>query len=509
MLLTTLDKLELALSLARASSPQPLACQLLQAAARFLDLCRPPNYVQYNPGPTLRRALETSAQLSVEPTADAVGDTAQIAAIIRLLIQSARLEQDAELVIDVFQQPDKIQKEGVPCVALAFEGFGSFPTQFSFGGDGMTLTFDELQVRWTVATHGGRIDQAPNGLLLRLTGVRTIPEPEIVPEPVRAAVAQAALACDHDIDTARIHLDQALAVIDGPAAPELADIKAIVHDVAREHQPQLESQGVVFEPMFGADLPPIPVRRNAIRSLFKRILAYAIDADSPGAAVSILFDYDIPRRAVVFVTTIAGVQTVPTHAAIMASLRRTVVDLHGGAFETSSDTSEVTLTISLPDPVGRTIEGQFPGFDSFSGQSRKILRLLYSGAPTPPRELLLQGILEEELARWLIPQLETPAAINVAHEIAQDPKLKPLASPERLKKALDQIQKGKPKREIARLPFAAEIVWAYKSEPRRRAALAANNLSQSDLEHLAKSLTAPPTTETLPLCLQLLAKRAT
>ncbi|MCX5769215.1 MAG: hypothetical protein NTZ09_02910 [Candidatus Hydrogenedentes bacterium] len=507
-MLTTLDKLELALSLAQETLGQPLSRQLLHAAARFLELYRPPSYVQYNPGPTLRRALPAGTHvLHVEPLADAIGDTAQIVAIVVLLMDSAQLEQGSTLLVDVFQQPDRIEKEGVPCVALAFDGFGTFPALFSLG-DGMTLAFDELQARWTLATRGGRIDKAPNGLLLRLTGVRPLPESNTVPEPLRDVVPKAASACEKSPDSARTHLDDALALIDGAAPPELADLKALVLDVARENRPAFESRGVVFEPMFASDLPPIPVRRDPMRGLFKHILAYAVDADSPGAAVSILFDYDPLRRAVMFVATITGVQTVPAHPAYMASLRRTVVDIHGGSFEASVEETEVTLTISLPDPVGKTLDQQIPGFDSFSAQSRRILRLLNSGGPIPPPELLLQGVLEEELARWLLPQLETPAAVNVAHDIAQESRPDAVASPERLKKAIDQIRKGKPKRELARPLFAAEIIYAYRTDPRRRTALAAENLSQSDLEQLAKALTvAPANPDTLQQCLKLLAKR--
>ncbi|HUW62316.1 MAG TPA: hypothetical protein VMZ06_15030 [Candidatus Bathyarchaeia archaeon] len=523
MMLTAVDKLELALSLAREALGQPLACQLLNAAARFLELYRPPNYVQYNPGAIFRHALPASPHvLHVEPVGDAIGDTAQVVAITRLLIESAQLEQGAVLLVDVFQQPDRIEKDGVPCVALAFDGFGTFPAQFSFGaavcgaavsGDCITLTLDEVQARWTLATRGGRIDKAPNGLILRLHGLRATPEPAVAPERVRDAVDKAAHACDQDPESARTFLNEALDLIDGDAAPELADIKALVLDVARETRPAFESRGVVCEPLFASDLPPIPVRRGPMRGLFKRILAYAANADSPGAAVSILFDYDVPRRAIVFVATIAGVQTVSGHAAYMASLRRTVVVGHGGTFQTSADAqrrakSEVTLTVSLPDPVGKALDAQIPGFDTFSDQSRKVLRLLNSGGPTPPPELLLEGVLEEELARWLLPQLEQPAAVNVAHEIAEQPRAAAVHSPERLRKAIDQIRKGKPKRELARPPFAAEIVWAYRTDPRRRAALAAENLSQSDLEQLAKTLaTTPANPETLQRCLQLLGKR--
>jgi len=511
-MLTITDRVELALSLAQATLPRPLACQLLSGAVRFAELHRLPRYVQYNPGSMFRRAFADSPYvLHVEPVTDAVGDIFQVGAIALLLAESAQLEQDATLLVDVFQQPDKIEKDGVPCVALAFDGFGAFPTSFPVGeGDAMSVSFDELQARWTLATRGGRIDKAPNGLLLRLAGVRTIPQPNVLPEPVQDAVDKAANACDQDPNAARTHLDQALALIDGAATLELADIKALVLDVARETRPEFESRGVVFEPLFASDLPPIPVRRGPMRGLFKRILAYAVAADSPGAAVSILFEYDVPRRGVVFVATIAGVQTVSGHAAYMASMRRTVVVGHGGSFEASTDAlrrakSEVTLTASLPDPVGKALDEQIPGFDTFSDHSRKVLRLLNSGGPTPPPELLLEGVLEEELARWLLPQLETPAAVNVAHDIAAEPRVDAVASPERLKKALDQIRKGKPKRELARPPFAAEIIWAYRTDPRRRAALAADNFSQSDLEQLAKALTSPATADTLQRCLQLLA----
>ena len=393
--------------------------------------------------------------LNIEPAGDAVGDTRQVVQLVTLFMESARLDDEAVLLVDVFQQEDVLEKAGIPCVSLAFDGFGTFPKEFSVG-EGMMLTFEELQARWTLATRGGRIDVASNGLLLRLKGQRVLPEVSTDLEPLREVLEKPGV---------RSSLDEALQILEGSAPSELADLRALVLDVLREHREETQKRGVVCEALFASDLPPIPIRRGTLRGLFKRLLAYAVAADSPGAAVTLLFENDVARRAVVFVATVSGVQTVPGHAAFMASMRRTVEEGHQGTLEVSVDTTGVTLTVALPDPVGRTLDAWIPGFESFSEPSRKVLRLLKSGGPTPPQEILLEGVLEEELARWLLPRLETPAAVNVAHEVLEDKRLGSAAPPERLKKALDQIRKGKPRRDLARRLFAAEVVWAYRGTP--------------------------------------------
>jgi len=512
MMLSVPERAELALSLACAAPSADLACTLVDGASRFLDLYRPPEYAPYDPEKVLARE-KTAPQSAAPPVfyAEAVGevagDAAQVAGIVRLLVESAQLDEGAVLLVDVFRQPDRLEKEGVPCVALAFDGAGRFPATFSFG-DGMSLAMDELQARWTLATRGGRIDPAPNGLLLRLKGQRMAPEPTAALEPIREAVVKASCACGKGkIDAARKDAGEALDLIDGPAAPELADLKALVLDVLRENRQAFEACGATCETLFASELPPVPVLRERLRGLFRRILAYAVESQSPGAAVTILFEYNAPRRAILFVATISGIEEVPGHAAFLASFRRTV-EAHDGSLELSAEPTEVNLTVSLPDPVGQAVHQEIPGFDAFCAESQKVLRLLWSGGQAPPAEILLEGLLEEELSRWLLPQFEQPLFVNVAHELAERGAVHPVAAPEKLEKVLDQIRKGKPKRELAKPPFAAELINAWSADSRSREAIAAGPLSQAEMKKLAAALAKTPGTKrSLLACLRLLAKR--
>lgn len=512
MVLTVPERAELGLSLALVTPSEALRCRLVEAAGRFLDLYRPPEYEAYDPGEVLRPdAGSRSDGLPVfhaEAVGDVFGDPAQVCSILRLLVESAGLEEGAVLLVDVFRQPDRLDEEGVPCVALAFDGVGKFPARFSFG-DGMALDMEELRARWTLATRGGRIDAAPNGLLLRLKGQRMPTEPTAAFEPIREAVMKASAACKKGrFDAARNRVAEALGFIDGAAAPELADVKALVREVVRENRAAFEARGVTCEILFASELPPVPVLRERLRGLLRRILSYAVASQSPGAAVTMLFEYEAARRAIVFVATISGIEEVPGHAAFMASFRRSV-EAHGGALEISAKATEVTLTVSLPDPVGKAAEQEIPGFDAFSPESQKVLRLLWRGGPSPPAEILLAGVVEEELSRWLLPQLEQPVFVNVAHEIAERGAVEAVASPEKLKKALDQICRGKPKRELAKPAFAAEIINAYSADSRSRDAIAAGRLSQAEMKRLASAMAhVPAPKKKLVACLRLLAKRA-
>jgi hypothetical protein len=133
-----------------------------------------------------------------------------------------------------------------------------------------------------------------------------------------------------------------------------------------------------------------------------------------------------------------------------------------------------------------------PGWEGFGDRSRQMLRILKSGGPMPPEEFLLEGILEEELERWLLPKLEAPGAVNLAHELPANHSDLPGASPERLEKALGQIRKRKPRKEVVRPAYAAEILWAYRDDARSRAAVGTERLEISQLRALCEALLRRP-----------------
>lgn len=470
----------------------------LHACATWLAIHRPPNYENYAPGPLVKRALDGLLDdrrvLNLEPVDDCTGDVVQVGKCIRLLAAAAMLESDAILTFEVFPFEDKGPArlpDPVPCVALSFEGPGRFPKPLLIDAI-FPIEMETLKERWTAATAGGRIDPAPNGLLLRMRGQRMAPEQSdaLEPVPLHVEAAAAALASGNTA-AALTALDAALAVLDGETRPpELADFARLFNDVREEYAPALEHDAVSLEAVFTTAPPPIPMRRARLRA-FLSGLFNLIRLKAPGGYAMMLFDYVPTTRRFEAAITITGNESIHLPDAWFASFRRAVAEDNAGQFDAADAPRETNVNFSLPDPVGVTLDQWLPGWDVFSERSRQVLRLLKSGGAAPPAELLLPGMLEEELEQWLMPNLKTPSAVNIAHE-TPPPKHRPAASADRLKKALEQIRKGKPRRELAAPPFAAELLNLYRGDDRRRAAIGAERLSEEDVAQLVQWLTQTP-----------------
>ena len=65
--------------------------------------------------------------------------------------------------------------------------------------------------------------------------------------------------------------------------------------------------------------------------------------------------------------------------------------LHDGVVEVADDASGLTVSIKLPDVVGRTLDAWLPGWEAFSERSQQMLRLLKSGGQAPPEEFISGG----------------------------------------------------------------------------------------------------------------------
>jgi hypothetical protein len=68
----------------------------------------------------------------------------------------------------------------------------------------------------------------------------------------------------------------------------------------------------------------------------------------------------------------------------------------------------------------------------------------------------------------------------------------PGSVPERAKKALDQIRRGKPRKEIAKPAYAAEILFAFHREERHRKSLGIEKCSDADISQLCANLLQSP-----------------
>ena len=174
------------------------------------------------------------------------------------------------------------------------------------------------------------------------------------------------------------------------------------------------------------------------------------------------------------------------------SLLKRAIRFHDGEIEVELDGGEATVTFTLGDSAGQTLDAWLPHWDTFGPESRKYLRLLKSGAQAPPEDFILGGILEQELENWLLPRLQNPATTHLVKDgTFRNDGLKGSIK-ERLQKALDQVGRGKPKKEICQPAYAGELLWAFRSDPRHRAALGTQVLTDDELEALCAGLLAKP-----------------
>ncbi len=350
------------------------------------------------------------------------------------------------------------------------------PEEFRLGHY-FRLTLAELSDRWTLATRGGRIDRTSNGLSLRLKGMR-------VPEEPFAEAELLLEALDAE------DVDRALAVLDGERRREPADFAALLNEVIGAWQETLQRSGITLESILDPALPPIAIRRGRMRAFWGHLFEYAVWALPPEGSIDLILDYDACRREAQCSITLSRRKGELPATHHFAALRRVIAD-HGGAFseETPAPGSRI-VQIGLPDTIGTALDAWIPRWDTCSPRSQQMLRLLKSGGPTPPEEFILEGVLIEELERWLSPRFGTPAVVNIAHESPALPALKGSDSARR-KKALEQIAKSKTKKELCQPQYAGEILWAYAHSERARKAIASDTLSEEGLRRLCELLLSP------------------
>jgi len=117
----------------------------------------------------------------------------------------------------------------------------------------------------------------------------------------------------------------------------------------------------------------------------------------------------------------------------------------------------------------------------------KGVRTAAARAPTPqarqdsgnaglPMARLVGDVFEQGLERWVLPRLSGAAAVNAAHDLGSENQRLSGSSLDRLSKALVQIKRGKPRKEIAKPPYAAEMLWAFRRDTGSRKAVGAEQL---------------------------------
>ena len=480
----------LSYALEKESAGAALACRA------YLKLHAPPEHRLYNPATFLKKAAaklgDDGHQVHAEPVADeCVGAPDLLLLCLRTLVKAAELEEDSCLNIELFEEEERRQM--IPRIAVSLDGPGRIPEEFVFQRY-FRMTLDELGAGLTLGAQGGRIDRMENGVMLRLSGMRM--PPETLPE------AEGLLGILGRKPEAQ-HVAEALAHIDGESKRGPADLRAILSASKENYRAQLEGRGIGLEVMVEPGSPPLSVRRPRIEALFDTIFEYALWWLDPKGAVVFLVEYEAKPRQLVVIATVTGKERAPEETFHFASLRRCVSE-HGGSLDVSVEGHEAAISILLPDLVGAALDTWIPGWEAFTEKSKQMLRMLKSGGAPVPEDFVLGGVLEEELEAWLLPRLASPAAVNIANELKPDRSPLPTSDPDRLRKAIAQVARGKPKKEICKPSYAGELLWAFREGYRERSALASECMSEEDLQLLCESLLSTP--PAYAACLRLAAQ---
>ena len=467
----------------------------LRACVDYAELHRASAHTDYSPANLFQRVAQ-SAGRAVEfgggQAANAAGDVEQLASLGRAFVRNAILEHDAMLRAGI------AESNGAPVWQLTIDGPGRYPDRIEFGY-GLALSFAECEAVWTSATRGGRIDARPGQLELRLKGVRAILETPTSCEAVIAAlrIAENRARClasgefaSVEADALRVGLSAVLAEIDAQDDPRKpCDLAAL----ARESLPATASPDgpVPLEVTIAPELPPVTIRRNRFARMFRSMRALGRTAFTHGGAIRLEIEYDLPQRSVGLLLTGKGKTDCASAEMYVPTIER-ALELHGGGVETDIETDGFTIMLTVPDAVARELDNWLPGWDTFAARSIQMLRLLKSGGPVLPEDLILHGVLEDELERRLLPRLSVAPAATLVHDlIPRTPNLS-ASSPQRMEKVLSQLKRGKPKKEICAPAYAAEIVWMFSIDARHAAAIGLKAARSQETEELCRTLASSP-----------------
>ncbi len=492
-----LERLEPILCHARAMAQRSewqRAHGALRACVDFAELHRAPAHAEFNTA----QLLESIVRGAARPISNVTGtgamltsDALQIAAIARAVLRNAILELDAELHVV------GVEIEAVPAWQFRIDGPGRFTDEIDFGC-GLTLPAETAELIWTSATRGGRIDRRVPEIDLRLKGVRAILEVPSGCDDFITALRDAEhfariLSAGETVTNEASLLNDALPAIlarfdDQDDPPKPCDLQALLRDSFAQQDPR---QTVRFESAFAAEVPPQSLRRNRMLRFLTATQSLSRAALEHGGNVRIEVDYSLVQRAVTLFINGEG-QTNRDRAEIYLPALQRALDAHGGSMEADFAANGITLLITLPDAIAATLDEWLPGWDTFAPRSIQMLRLLKSGGPVPPEELILNGVLEDELERRLLPRLSVAPAATLIHDLKpRKPDLSPSSS-QRVEKILSQVKRAKPKKEICAPAYAAEVIWMFAIDQRNASAIGVKEASAPQTDELAKALSAAP-----------------
>lgn len=477
---TFLDTLEPALSLAAAGAEPTVA----QEIRDYLSLFGEPEHTLYTPADLLVRLSKSMPEhrwsLDGAGTEDAVGAETALAAMLQRVAGAYDLTGDTRLRFTA----ETLSEHGRSAVALriAPDGPARLPDPLPLFPH-FSVSLETLSGCWALATNGGKIERTGNDLFVRFGGMRMPPEAKPEAATLATLLGPAPTAAD---------CAKALAWIDGPAEAAPVDVRTVWESVADTYGPFWHDAGITVHADFDAGLPPIALRRTRLRCFFVQTLAWVRRCSGDTGAVvrlEVVPAADTRRMLIsITVTSPEGRLAEDFHG---TSLKRAVKDLQGN-MDLLVEPEEALIALSLPDPIGSTLDTWIPGWETFTARGQQFLRLLKSGGQTPPEDFVLGGILEEELERRMLPRLKLPVAQHLAKEFHGNNQGLAGSHPERLKKAIAQIARDGVKKEICQPAYAGEIFWAFRHDERERFAAGVEGFDEGTLRSFCEALLAQP-----------------
>lgn len=467
----------------------------LTAARDYATLFTDPDLALYKPENIFQTFVihfpPSSFDIRIDHVRDErVGDGERMSACVGALLEAMERGPNTILMVEIFEEEENSMM--IPRMGIGFSGPGHVPDDFRYAGL-FPMTLVELSNCWTLATSGGRIDRTDNGVELRLHGMRMPPESLEIAGRIAACIGRTPTVAG---------AAEALALIEDTSPPDMVDLERLFIESLGAQEHTLSQGGIAHSYSFGEPFPQLPLNRVRMQGFFANLFAWAVVGMPGGGTLEVLAEYDADTREATGIITLSAaegeIKRTPHAAMLLRAIRH-----HGGNIEIDTDASEASITFTLADTIGQTLDTWLPGWQSFGPESRKYLRLLKSGAQAPPEDFILSGILEQELEGWLLPRLQEPATLNIVKDSHfKNDGLKGSIK-ERMQKALDQVGRGKPKKEICQPQYAGELFWAFRTNMRQRAALGTQVLTDEELQALCEGLLAKPVDPRA--CLTLLA----
>ncbi len=477
---------------------------VLHSCLMFLRLYRPSVGQMSSTRQIRERLLQSDfaseSTVSVWEETSFRGDTEKVVDLLKVLSRNVIGEEGIGVCVS------SRVVDRVPILEVRLDGPGAFPAELCLGA-GIYLTRSAWEECWAEATCGGWCAPRSGGMDLFLAGQKEIPRRNVFPVTLFEILSQIVSALDGSEDRMFRLIQQAMELIETEkSTPAALDVIATGRRILDEC---FDSRGISsnyhgFHVL--NDVPPLVLARTDVESIWRNLANIAAESIREDAKTLFVMGYDSKKREAAIRLDMTIFVTNLTVECYWASIERTTRRLSGSCIKSPPKENQ-SITITLPDTIGMELDRAFPGWDCFSEKSQQMLRMVSSlpslETSSSMRETVFAGVLGDELGNMLLPTLAKPAVVNYAHDFTLSRSFEGL-SRELSEKVLDQVRRGKVKKDIARLPSAGAVLWLFKGCRIFCSETGLNALSPEEVETLCRNLLS--SRPALESCLLLLAR---